>query len=177
MSLNLAKYDPDNMQTVPYNRDNDWLTTPSPANTIYLYKNAELKPHFKVYHSAGKVIDGSNKYDIVPQGVFYIDDFTIQEFGDSSINSIDSSKFLMETLCPDLIYNYAPATSVLMGILDSIGFTSYNFNVVLNNSNQLTKFNSNINKDTLVDVITFSQEKTSKEYNFNYYYNLYFTKI
>jgi len=48
---------------------------------------------------------------------------------------------------------------------------------VANNSNQLTKFNSNINKDTLADVITFSQEKTSKEYNFNYYYNLYFTKI
>lgn len=137
LALELAKYNENYLPTIAYNRDNDWETTPSISNAIYLYKNSELKPHFKVYHSAGKIVDGTQKYDIVPQGYFYIDDFTIQEFGNVSINALDASRFLMDTLSPDLIYSNAPATSVMMGILDSIGFTNYNFNVVLDNSNKL----------------------------------------
>jgi len=43
--------------------------------------------------------------------------------------------------------------------------------------NLLTKFTSKTDIINMVDVITFNQEKSSSNFSFNYYFNLYFTKI
>jgi hypothetical protein len=137
LSLDLVKYDQSNLKVLAYNRDSAWTTTPVPNDVIYLYKNAEIKPHMRVFHSNGSVVEGSTRYDIVEQGTFYLDSFNISQFGDVSIDALDGAKYLMETVCPDLVYELTPVTSILMSLLDSIGFTNYNMNVLLNNSNVL----------------------------------------
>ena len=44
-------------------------------------------------------------------------------------------------------------------------------------NNLLSKFTSKTDITNMVDVITFNQEKPSSNFSFNYYFNLYFTKI
>lgn len=134
LSLRLAKYDESSLKVLTYNRDDDWAA--SPNNFIYFTKNAEVVPHLKVYHSNGAVTEGSLKYDRILQGTFYLDSHTISEYGDVDINALDGSKQLMETLMPDLIYQDAPITSIIMSILDSIGFSNYKINILLNGANK-----------------------------------------
>lgn len=135
ISLNLAKYDQSNLKVLTYNRDDNWTVTPAPNDVIYFAKNAEIRPHLKVYHSLGAVTEGSLKYDRVEQGTFYLDSHSISQFGDVQINGLDGSKQLMETLIPDLVYEDAPVTSIITGMLDSIGFSNYNINISVNESN------------------------------------------
>ena len=134
LSLNLSKYDSSNLLALTYNRDEDWTTTPTPNDAIYLAKNAEFMPYFKVFHADGQVTEGSQRYDRVWQGSFLLDSHSISEYGDIEINALDGAKHLMETLIPDLFYRDAPATSVIMSVLDSIGFTNYNMNILLDES-------------------------------------------
>jgi len=130
LSLDLAKYNQSNLRVLTYSRDDDWTASPVPNDVIYFAKNAEIKPHLKVYHSLGAVTEGSLKYDRVEQGTFYLDSHSISQFGDVQVQALDGSKQLMETLIPDLIYNNAPVTSIVMSVLDSIGFTNYNINML-----------------------------------------------
>lgn len=83
---------------------------------INLYKNVKLFPFNKI---------GT---DIIPQGVFYIDSFTISEFGDIDIQALDGAKFLQEILAPDIVIQNAPSQAIIRRLLDGIGFTSYKFN-------------------------------------------------
>ena len=136
LSLNLAKYDQSNLKALTYNRDEDWTVNPAPNDVIYFAKNVEVSPHLKVYHSNGAVTEGSLKYDRIQQGIFYLDSHSISEHGDVDINALDGSKQLMETLMPDLVYQDAPVTSIIMSILDAIGFSNYKINILLNGSNK-----------------------------------------
>lgn len=136
LNLSLARYDQSNLKVLTYNRDDAWTVSPTPNDVIYFAKNAEITPHLKVYHSNGAVTEGSLKYDRVKQGTFYLDSHSISQFGDVQINGLDGSKRLMESLVPDLIYEKAPVTSIISSILDSIGFSNYNINVKLNESNE-----------------------------------------
>ena len=126
INLFLSKYDQSELQIESYDR----ASVSFNSSKIYMAKNAEIKPHFKVYHTNGAITSGSDKYDKVEQGVYYIDSWSISTYGDTSLVALDGSKHLMETLCPDLLLEDYPATAVLRSLLDSIGFTNYNFNVV-----------------------------------------------
>ena len=136
LSLDLAKYDQSNLKVLTYNRDDSWTVSPAPNDVIYFAKNAEIRPHLKVFHSLGAVTEGSLKYDRIEQGSYYLDSHSISQFGDVQIQALDGSKQLMESLIPDLIYENAPATSIIMSVLDSIGFTNYNMNIKLDNANK-----------------------------------------
>lgn len=136
LQVNLAKYDQSNLKILQYNRNLPWTTNPSPNDVIYLTKGAEVLPHFKIYHSAGAVTEGSLKYDRVQQGTFYLNSNSISEYGQSSLECLDGSQQLMDSFVPDLVFDNAPATSVISGILDSVGFSNYNINIVLNNSGE-----------------------------------------
>jgi hypothetical protein len=131
LTLSLDKYNQSNLRVLSYNRDENWTVSPVPNDVIYFAKNAEIKPHFKIFHSLGAVTEGSLKYDRVEQGTYYLESHSISEYGDVQVEALDGSKQLMETLIPDLIYKNAPVTSIIMGILDSIGFTNYNMNILL----------------------------------------------
>ena len=154
LKMNLLKYNQSNLRVLTYNRDDDWTSNPAPNDVIYFAKNAEVRPHFKVYHSSAAVTEGSLKYDIVEQGTFYLESHSISEYGDTEIDALDGSKHLMETLIPDLIYENAPVTSIIMSILDSIGFSNYNINIKLNNSN--------VSIDTSIPILNYWWSENNK---------------
>jgi hypothetical protein len=108
LSLSLEGYDKKGIEydkTMPFNKDN-----------INLYKNVKVTPFNKIGD------------DVIPQGVFYIDSFTLSEFGDIDIQGLDGAKFLQEILAPDIVIQNAPSQAIIRRLLDSVGFTGYNFN-------------------------------------------------
>jgi hypothetical protein len=108
LSMSLEGYDKKGIEydkTMPFNKDN-----------INLYKNVKVSPFNKIGD------------DVIPQGVFYIDSFTLSEFGDIDIQGLDGAKFLQEILAPDIVIQNAPSQAIIRRLLDSVGFTQYNFN-------------------------------------------------
>jgi len=125
LEIDLCKYDQDALKYVAYNRD----STSFNSSLTYLAKNAEIKTYINVYHTNGAITSGSNKYDKLKQGTFYINEFSISEYGDSSITALDGAKYLIETVAPEILCEGYPVTAILRRLLDSVGFTSYNFNI------------------------------------------------
>lgn len=108
LSLSLEGYDRKGIEydkTSAFNKDN-----------INLYKNVKITPFNKIDN------------DVIPQGVFYIDSFSLSEFGDIDIQGLDGAKFLQEILAPDIVIQNAPSQAIIRRLLDSVGFTSYKFN-------------------------------------------------
>jgi hypothetical protein len=93
---------------------------------INLYKNVKILPFNKI------------GVDSIPQGVFYIDSFTISEFGDINIQGLDGAKFLQEIIAPDIVIQNAPSQAIIRRLLDSIGFTSYVFNTKNKNNSSIS---------------------------------------
>ena len=125
LSLDLIKYDESALQYISYNP----LTTTLDSTKTYMFKNSELKPHFKIYHSNGAITSGSNVYDKIEQGSFFISNWSISEHGEVSVTALDSVKYLMETIAPDILCESYPVTAILRRLLDSVGYNNYNFNV------------------------------------------------
>lgn len=88
---------------------------------IYLFKNTVIKPHINIG-------DGTSSQKTV-QGSFYVNSWSLSEFGDATIEATDSAKILQDTLCPQLLVNDSPVTAIIKRILDSIGFSNYRINV------------------------------------------------
>lgn len=124
LNMNLTKYNQEAPQYVSYNR-----TSTLNSSLTYIYKNVVLKPYFKMYHANGAITEGSKKYDKVSQGSFYIDNWSIDTYGDSTIMALDNTKYLMETVAPDMLCESYPATAIIRRLLDSVGFTNYSFNL------------------------------------------------
>jgi hypothetical protein len=124
--VEMAKYNEDNLKIKTYDRSS---TDEFDSDVIYLTKNMEVVPHVKVYHANGAITSGSNKYDKVTQGIFYADYFSISEYGDATVNCLDVTKYLMETIAPELLCEGYSVTAILRYLLDSVGFTSYKFNL------------------------------------------------
>jgi hypothetical protein len=96
---------------------------------IYMSKKAEVKPFYKIYDAAGNLSDSNGTYFKVLQGSYYLDNWKIGENGELEFFALDAAKFLQETICPDILCDDYSATAVIRRILDSIGFTTYNFNL------------------------------------------------
>ena len=127
LSMSINRFNQE-LKVKNYSRD----ITSFDQGTIYLAKNSELRPKFKVIHTGGSIIvpgDASSNYDLVPQGTFYLDSWGISQYGESQITALDGAKHLMETLSPDLLCENAPVVAILRNLLDSIGFTNYKFNI------------------------------------------------
>ena len=117
MSLSLEGFDRKGIEydkTIAFNKSN-----------INLYKNVKVLP----FHKIGA--------DTIYQGVFYIDSFTISEFGEIDIQGLDGAKFLQEILAPNIVIQNAPSQAIIRRLLDGIGFTSYNFNTYNKDSTDL----------------------------------------
>jgi len=135
LNLNLVKYNQTTLQTVSYNRE----STSFNSSLIYMAKNVEIRPFFKVYHSGATTVAGS--YDKVTQGTYYINDFNIDSYGDTTVFALDGSKYLMDTLCPDIVCEFYPVTAILRRLLDSVGFTNYNFNLHATSETSIPQIN------------------------------------
>ena len=126
LSMDLVNYDKTKLRYVNYNRES---TTAFDSTLVYLTKNAEIKTYINVHHSAGAITNGSDKYDKLIQGTFYIDSSEIGEYGEVSITALDSAKYLMDTYAPEMLAEGYPVTGIFRMLLDSVGFSNYNFNI------------------------------------------------
>jgi len=88
---------------------------------LYLFKNAIIKPYLN--------IGEGESLEKVTQGVFYTNSWTLSEFGEASIDATDAAKILQDTMCPQLLVQDSPVTSVIKRVLDSVGFSTYNINI------------------------------------------------
>jgi hypothetical protein len=124
LNLNLVKYNQSAPEYISYNRD------VALSNSLtYIYKNVVVNPYFKIYHENGSYTEGSEKYDKIFQGQYYVDSWDIDSYGASTITALDNTKYLMETIAPDMLCESYPATAVIRRLLDSVGFTNYAFNL------------------------------------------------
>lgn len=129
LSLNINNFNNSSMEILNYDRTNSYAFN---ANKIYMYKQIQFKPYFKIYHSNGAFGSNPNKYDKVEQGYFYLDSWETSEFNEVSLTLLDAAKILQETIPPTILCENYSATAILRRLLDSIGFTSYKFNTIQN---------------------------------------------
>jgi hypothetical protein len=92
------------------------------ASKIYLYKQVEVKPYYKLYNS-------DQTFEKINQGVFYLDNWSSSEFGDISLTALDGAKILQEVIAPSIICEGYSTTAILRRLLDTVGFTNYKFNM------------------------------------------------
>ena len=136
LSINLNKYNESLLQYREYNR-----TETLNSSINYMVKNAKLYPYFKIYHSGGQITEGSTVYDKIYQGHFHIDSWSIDDYGQTSVTALDSGKYLMETIAPDIICEYYPVTSIIRRLLDSVGFVDYAFNLTSDSDSSIPIIN------------------------------------
>lgn len=123
LSIQLSRYNTDSIKSVSYIKS----STQFEEGIIYFYKLAEVKPHFKVYHADGEY-GSSEKYDIINQGKFFMDSWSISEYGNVSAECLDGAKILQEIVSPDIFCEGYSVTAIIRRLLDNVGFTNYNIN-------------------------------------------------
>lgn len=123
LSLQLNRYNSESIKSMSYIKS----STEFQDGIIYFYKLAEVKPHFKVYHADG-AYGSSEKYDIINQGKFFMDSWSISEYGNVSAECLDGAKILQEIVCPDIFCEGYSVPAIIRRLLDNIGFTNYNIN-------------------------------------------------
>lgn len=129
LSLSLTKYkdfqgNQNSLQIVNYNFDNEHLN----SELIYMFSKSSVTPYFKIFHNEAISVDGI--YDIVVQGEFYLDSWQIKDRGETSIEAFDAAKILMDSFAPERYYESFTSVGIITALLDSVGFTSYNFNLI-----------------------------------------------
>jgi len=129
LSMSITKYkdsdgNQDNLQIVNYNFDNEHLD----SSLIYMFSKSMIVPYFKIFHENAITVPG--EYDVVCQGQFYLDSWEIKNRGETFIESFDAAKILMDSFAPERYYESFTAVGIITALLDSVGFTSYKFNLV-----------------------------------------------
>ena len=178
LSLYLAKYDNSALQYLSYD---DTIASPSHLldDKNYLIKNAEIR--------ISMCLDVNGTIKIIPQGTYFISEYSRGQYGDVTIQALDGAKFLQETLIPNVYLEFFPTTSVIASILDSVGFTNYNFNTTttataIDNSIGNIKYFSTDDTMTVWDTIQqicmdtqmnafFDDNNILQFYTRNYIYN------
>lgn len=123
LSMNLVSYE-SSRKIISFDK-----TLAFDSSKIYLYKKIEVKPYFKLYGSFGTFTDSVGTYEKINQGTFYMDNWSTSEYGDISITALDGAKTLQEVIAPTIICEGYSAIAILRRLLDSVGFTNYNFNL------------------------------------------------
>ena len=95
---------------------------------LNLYKNIMIKPFVTVE---------SEKINL---GVFYLDSYDVDEFGDVSINALDGARELQYIKPPDIVTKDMSSVAIIRRMLDSVGFTNYKFNIVASDNSVVTPF-------------------------------------
>ena len=115
LSIDLAKYNVGSKTIKEYNRSDAF-----DPNTLYLFKNAEIKTYFNVI--------GASTYAL-PQGTFYMSSWTLGEFDEVNISALDGAKYLQDIFAPEILCDNYLVTAVIRRLLDAVGFSNYNFNI------------------------------------------------
>ena len=113
LSINIIRFHgATSRNIVEYNRDESIDDT-----KLYLFKNAIIRPYIK--------IGTESSLESIAQGTFFMSSWNLSEFGEAEITAQDSAKFLQDTLCPKLVVDNSPVTTIVKRILDSVGFSNY----------------------------------------------------
>jgi hypothetical protein len=97
-------------------------------NKLNLYKDTIIRPFVKI---------GSDK---ISQGVFYTESFSVSEFGDINITGLDGAKELQYIKPPDIVCDNMTSIAIIRRLLDSVGFTNYNFNLLNDDTTVITPY-------------------------------------
>lgn len=117
LSLSLFRQHGDTSRSIiEYN-----VKDPIDNTKMYLFKNAIIKPYLN--------IGEGESLEKVSQGVFYTNSWTLSEFGEAAIDATDAAKILQDTMCPQLLVQDSPVTSIIKRVLDAVGFSTYNINI------------------------------------------------
>jgi len=135
LQMNINKFNNSVMQILSYDKSNSYEID---ASKIYLYKQIKVKPYFKIYHSNGSYGSALNRHDIINQGIFYVDSWDMSEYNEVSLTALDSAKILQETIAPSMLCENYSVTAILRRMLDTIGFTNYNFNLISNDQSVIS---------------------------------------
>ena len=119
-----------NLSLNAYDKNYEYYDKTNPFNKdkINLYKDTIIYPF---------IIIESEKIKL---GVFYTESFSVSEFGDVSITALDGAKELQYIKPPDLVTSDMSSVAIIRRLLDSIGFTNYNFNLPSNDTASITPF-------------------------------------
>lgn len=103
-------------------------TVPFDGSKVNLYKNVKAKPYF--------ILEGEK----VLQGLYYVDSFTVSEWGDIQITALDGAKNLQTIFPPDIVMQNTSSTAIIRRLLDSVGFTNYNYNYADTDTSSITPY-------------------------------------
>ena len=127
LNMNLSKYQSSAIYFQSYTKDVSINTS-----KMYLYKQAQINVYLKLYDpnasDTDSKTDSKGKYYKINQGTFYLDSWDINQYGDVSLFGLDSAKILQETLAPDILCESFSSIAIVRRLLDSVGYTNYNFN-------------------------------------------------
>ena len=98
------------------------------SSKTYLYKGIEISPYFKIYYSSAPLTDSSGNYEKINQGTFFLDTWSISEYGDISLNALDGARVLQQLVAPSIVCKEYTTIAIIRTLLDNIGFTNYKFN-------------------------------------------------
>lgn len=93
------------------------IKEPIDNTKLYLFKNTIIEPFISIGEGAA--------LQKLTQGIFYANSWALSEFGEVTIDATDAAKILQDTMCPQLLVQDSPITSVIKRILDSVGFSTY----------------------------------------------------
>jgi hypothetical protein len=102
--------------------DNYDKTNAFNKNKLSLYENITVRPY---------VIVESERIDL---GVFYLDSYDVDEFGEVSINALDGARELQYIKPPDIVTKDMSTVAIIRRLLDSVGFSNYKFNLTENDT-------------------------------------------
>lgn len=95
---------------------------------LSMYKNIMIRPFVTV------------ESERVNLGVFYLDSYEVDEFGEVSINALDGARELQYIKPPDIVTKDMSSVAIIRRLLDSVGFTNYKFNLVASDNSVVTPF-------------------------------------
>ena len=113
-----------------YDRTYEHYDKSNPFNKAKLgmYKNIIIKPFVTIE---------SEKINL---GIFYLDSYEVDEFGEISINALDGARELQYIKPPDIVTKDMSSVAIIRRLLDSVGFTNYKFNLVATDNSVVTPF-------------------------------------
>lgn len=119
LRLNLVRYanstNSGKLRVLEYNKTDSNFSTS--ASLLYLYKDARVLQYI--------IVEGEQ----LLQGTFFMDSWSIDEFGNTNIFCLDGARQLQRTLCPEILCENFSTTAIIRRLLDSIGFTNYSINI------------------------------------------------
>lgn len=132
LSLSLVSYE-DNRTVQTFDKTNNF-----DSSKIYIYKQIEISPFLKIYHSSGNLTDSEGSYEKIKQGVYFCDNWRTEEFGEIELEALDSAKLLQETMCPNILCEGYSIPGIIRRLLDAVGFTSYKINLLSTETSPLS---------------------------------------